>query len=322
MPAPASAASPLEGNSSPPSGPRGASLEPDPRDPLGPVLRLDARPARRAGLALGLSGALLAHGAAAVTAMSQLAAAGAFSTAAPVAIAARSEAEYDLDLSAPPPKAEPPPLPEAEKPPEPPPWVAPPQAAPPPAAKPPPMAAATAAPAAAAAGEALTAEPEPTAPLDPTDEAFSIVTAPGDRYPGGLSEGQGTATRAVRDPRARGDAPWLAAPRSAAAPPRRPPSRDLSRPAGVLGSTNWSTCPFPVEAERAQISSARVILVVSVDASGRARSATVQSEAPSGFGFANRARQCALARRFEPARAADGEPVAGTTPPLNIRFTQ
>lgn len=319
MPAPASAAGPLEGTSSAHPGASGASLEPHPRDPLGPVLRLDARPARRAGLALGLSGALLVHGAVAATAMSQLEAAGAFAAAVPAAVAERSEAEYDLDLSAPPPKTEATPLPEAE----PPPQAAPPRETPP--QETPPVAAATPTPApppAAAAGEALTAEPEPTAPLDPTDEAFSIVTAPGDRYPGGLSEGRGTATTAVHDHRARGDAPWLAAPRSAAAPPRRPPSLDLSRPAGVLGSTNWSTCPFPVEAERAQIDSARVTLVVSVDASGRARSAAVQSEAPSGFGFATRARQCALARRFEPARAADGEPVAGTTPPLNIRFTQ
>lgn len=278
-----------------------------PRDPLAPVLQLDAHPHRRAGLALGLCGALLVHGAAVAAGMTELEALGAFAAAVRSAVADRSEAECDVELAV----AAPAPVP------APPPAVAPPAAAPAAAVLP-----APAPPPAAAVGEALTAALEPEAPLDLTDDAFTLLTAAGARYPGGVSAPGGTATAAVRDRAARGGAAPAPAPTAFATPLPRRAARDLSRPAGVLGSKNWSTCPFPAEAEQAQVSSARVTLVVSVDARGRPRSAAVQSEAPSGFGFAAQARQCALARRFEPARDADGEPVAGTTPPLHIRFTQ
>jgi len=307
MVAAASRLVPMERAPSAPPGRWAPRPELAPRDPLGPVLRLDAHPQRRAGLALGLGGALLVHGAAVAAGVSELEALGAFAAAVRGAVTDRSETECDVDLSPPPPAPAP----------APPPADAPPTS-PPPAA----VFAAPSPPPAAAVGEALTAAPAPEAPLDLTDAAFTLVTAAGARYSGGVSAPGGTVATAVLDGTARGGAATAPAPRTLADSAPRRTVRDLSRPAGVLGSTTWSTCPFPAEAEQAQVSSARVTLVVSVDARGRPRSATVQSETPSGFGFAARARQCALARRFQPARDADGKPVAGTTPPLNIRFTQ
>ncbi|MBN2195140.1 MAG: hypothetical protein JW751_20145 [Polyangiaceae bacterium] len=285
------------------------------RDPLGPVMRLETDPTRRAGFAAGMAVALVIHGVAAVAGTTRTPELGEFAAAIRAAIEDETRTEYEVDLAPPPPPPEPlPPPAEEEAPaPEPPPE---PQAsketAPPP--EPPP---------AAEAGQALTAEPDPNEELDLTSSSFTITTGTSDRYGGGTTDRAGKAKSAVYDRRARGGGPAAAAnSASRAVEPRRRPSRDLSRPAGVVGSTNWSSCPFPPEAEQAQIDSARVTLIVTVDANGHPRSVVVQSETPKGYGFGARARQCALARPFEPARDARGNPIAGTTPPLNIRFTQ
>lgn len=287
-------------------------------DPLTAVLDLEASALGRRGLAAGLVAALLLHVVAAGAATRFRPEIVDFVVEVRSLLAATPSAEVDVELAPAidPVPPSPPPLPPETVTPEP---TLPSPATPPPEAELPPT---PEPPAAAEAGQALTAEPDPTEPLDLTDSAFTLVTGAAQRFPGGASHHDGTERRPVRDGSARGAGPSGAAPPGPAGQPPPPRAPDLSRPAGVLGSTNWNTCPFPAEAELAQVTEARVTLVVSVDVRGRATAASVQAESPSGFGFGARARQCAMARRFEPARDAAGRKVPGQTPPLNVRFTQ
>jgi len=41
-----------------------------------------------------------------------------------------------------------------------------------------------------------------------------------------------------------------------------------------------------------------------------------------GHGFGRAARMCALTKRYTPALDRDGNPVVGTTPPINVTFTR
>ena len=202
---------------------RASAIEPraERRDPFGPIQALGRRE-MRIGIALGLLGALLAHGALAARGLSALIDLQNFAALVQEDVAERLRTTIDIDVPPPPP---PPPAPEPEatapapEPTTPPP---PPENTPPPKETPPP------APAAAQAGKVLTAEPDPDAPVDLTDQGF--VTGNGDRYAGGTTATNGTSQTAVRNPNARaGGTPGGTGTAPSQAPP--PPAKDLSRPA-------------------------------------------------------------------------------------------
>jgi protein TonB len=261
----------------------------------------------RVGALLGLVGALLLHGAGAAQAAANLYDVESFAET--VAARVRSDLHLQIEIDEtppPPPPAPPPPEPEPEPEKAPPPTPA---APPPPAAanEPPPP------PAPAEAGKVLTAEPEPDAPVDLTDQGF--VSGEGE-FRGGITSSGGTAKTAVRDVRAQpGGVPGGTG--TAPAPPK-PSGPDLSRAASPVG-TSWSDCGFPAEAQLDGVEFGVVKLVVTVGTDGRAKSVTVLSDPGSGFGA--HARQCAMRRSFKPALDKSGQPTISSTPPFTVRFT-
>lgn len=160
----------------------------------------------------------------------------------------------------------------------------------------------------------LTAEPDPDAPVDLTDQGF--VSGEGE-FRGGITSSSGTAKTAVRDVKAQpsgvpggtGTAP---------APVVKAPVQDLSRIAAPIG-TSWSDCGFPAEAQLDGVEFGVVKLVVTVGLDGRAKSVTVLSDPGSGFGA--HARQCAMRRTFKPALDKSGQAVVSSTPPFTVKFT-
>jgi len=100
--------------------------------------------------------------------------------------------------------------------------------------------------------------------------------------------------------------------------PKPKPRKNLSRPAGLSGSTSWSDCPFPPEADQEQVNVATVTITVTVGPNGKALSVRVLSD--PGYGFGAAARRCALTKKYAPARNADGQPITSTTPPINVRY--
>ncbi len=279
------------------------------RNPLAPILECGRRQVR-VGLALGIAGSLIVHGAGAASGMRKLVALEAYAKGARSMILDQLFSEYDVEIEKPkpPPEAEPPAeeegdteKEETEKPP-PKSNQAPPQEPPPEAAQ---------------AGKVLTAEADPDAPLDLTGNGFVVGNA--DRYSGGVTAAKGTAETAVRDQRARpegvkggrGDGK----PKTVAAKPREP-EEDLSRTA-MPQSTNWD-CGFPPEADVEQINFARVRVVVTVGPDGRAKLVAIQSD--PGHGFGQWAQRCAMRRSYEVGLDRWGKPVTRTTPPFWIKF--
>lgn len=272
-----------------------------PGDPLGPVLNLGRREVR-IGLVLGLIGALLVHGVAVVWGLASLFQLGAFAQDVKGSVDDSLRATLNVQVVRPPP---PPPAAKAPAPePQPPP-------PPPPERKAPaPHHPAAPVPAAAQAGKILARKPSP---LDLTGQGF--VTGNADSYAGGVTSSGGTSKTAVTNPNARGaGSPGTGvAPQAAAAP-----APDLSR-AAMPTTRNWN-CGFPPEADRDEINSATVTLVVTVGANGQARSVTVLHD--PGHGFGRQARQCAFGKRYHPGLDRDGRPVAKTTPPFTVRFNR
>lgn len=84
---------------------------------------------------------------------------------------------------------------------------------------------------------------------------------------------------------------------------------DLSRAAALAGTTEWR-CPFPLEADSAAIDHAVVTLRIDVAATGEALNARVLDD--PGHGFADKARSCALRKRFAPALDRNGAPMRAT----------
>jgi protein TonB len=288
------------------------SLEPEPlsrpsrepqrqRDPLGPILRLGER-STRIGMALGLSCGLTLHGVATAAGLSHPLAVGGFAQRVHRTLKDRMRLTYDVDMD----KLPPPPQPDPPKaePPEAPKERA--EAAPKTEQPPTP-------PPAAEAAKVLTANPDPDEPVDLTGNTF--VTGNGEKYVGGTTTSDGTAKRAVYDPKARGP--------SAPAPPPPPkkveaPVRDLSQ-APMPASRDWgNTCPWPAEADQEQIDYAVVVVVVTVGPDGRAVSVAVQKD--PGYGFGASGRRCAMGKQYTPGLDARGQPVTKTTPPISIRF--
>jgi protein TonB len=179
------------------------------------------------------------------------------------------------------------------------------QAEPPPEAPPQP-------PAAAEAAKVLTADPDPNEPVDMTN---TIVQGTGNQYAGGQTASTGTSKTAVTNmaaqpngvPGGTGTAP---------APPA--PKVDRSRKAGLLGSSDWTDCPFPAEADAEQIDQAFVLIKVRVKDSGDPETVTVVQD--PGHGFGREARKCAMRKKYTNALDVDGKPIPSETNPFRVRF--
>ncbi|HWA75584.1 MAG TPA: hypothetical protein VG937_24785 [Polyangiaceae bacterium] len=270
-------------------------------DPLAPILALGSRQ-RRFGAILAIAGTLVVHGAPATQAARSLADMREFSKHVLDTVRQRLKSEIDID-NQPPPPPPPPPPPE----PEPPPAreAAPPKAA----AEPPPPP-----PSPAQAGKVLTQEADPDEPVDLTGEGF--VTGNGDRFVGGVTSNTGKSTQPVRQAAVQDGAPNGTG--TVKAPPP-PPAEDLSRAPVPLVTGKWQ-CGFPSEADVENVNLAYVTLVVTVGPEGRASSASVVREEPSGLGFGARARQCALRTPFQAGLDSAGRPTTKSTAPIRIRF--
>jgi protein TonB len=195
----------------------------------------------------------------------------------------------------------PPPAPtEAEQKPEPapPPRAIPHEAPPPPAAP-------------AQASKVLTQEPDPNEPVDLTGN--TIVTGNAESYAGGTTASNGTSTHAVRGLASPGGVPTG----TGGAPPPKVSGPDRSRAASV-GGTEWN-CPFPPEADTAQIDEAYVTLQVEVRPDGSAGAVRVLTDPGNGFG--REARRCAMNMHFPPALDHDGTPIPGSIKP-KVHFSR
>jgi protein TonB len=147
---------------------------------------------------------------------------------------------------------------------------------------------------------------DPAAPLDFSGDSF--VTGSASAYAGGVTASNGTSTHAVNHV----DTTPAPQPMTAVA------AVQLSRPVELDGD-EWQ-CPWPHEAELAEIDQQTVTLRVHVDPDGRARSVRLLADPGSGFGAA--ARACALQTRFTPALNRAGRPISADSPPIRVRFTR
>lgn len=208
--------------------------------------------------------------------------------------------DYQVDIvkdeePPPPPPPEPEPPKEEPKPDTPPPVAE-------KAVEPPPQAAAQAA-------KVLAADPTPDEPLDMTNV---MVQGTGDTYTGGTTSAAGTGKTAVRGPAA---AVGGTTGGTGATP--APTGVDKSRAAGVSGSSDWD-CPFPPEADALQEDLAFVQIKVAVGVDGKPTKVTVTKD--PGHGFAREARTCAMQKRFLTALDAAGNPIAGETKEIRVKF--
>ncbi|MEZ4225291.1 MAG: hypothetical protein R3B13_30345 [Polyangiaceae bacterium] len=280
-------------------------------DPLGPVLALGRRQVR-IGFLIGIAGAFFVHGGAAARGLSTLVHLSRFAAIVDQGVAERLRATYDVDFTPPPeaevpepePEPEPKPEPTVQKPPDTPvpnsdnPYVDPP-------------------PEAAQAGKVLTADPDPDAPLDLTDQGF--VTGPGDRYSGGTTSSDGTSKQAVYDRKAKpGGKPGGTGTQKGGGGPA--PKENLTKPAGLLGGGSWNDCGFPPEADMDQVDFGVVTLTVQVGTDGRPRSVSILAD--PGHGFGRLARSCAMRKRYTPGLDAFGNATVKNTPPIRVRFTR
>jgi periplasmic protein TonB len=169
-------------------------------------------------------------------------------------------------------------------------------------------------PAPAQAAKVLTQEPRPDEPVDLTGN--TIVTGNADAYAGGFTAGNGTSSTAVHGmPSPTGVPGGTGAPQAAPAPP----GPDLSRTAALGGGSEWS-CPFPPEADTAQVDDAYVTLQVDVRQDGSPTAARVLGDPGNGFG--REARRCAMNRRYATALDREGRAIAGTTNVFRVHFSR
>ena len=157
-------------------------------------------------------------------------------------------------------------------------------------------------PAAAQAGKVLAAADEVV------DFGETIVSGNGPNYAGGVTESGGTATHAVRDARARAG--------GVEGGTGTAPQGDKSRAPQLAGGFRWD-CPFPPEADDAEIDHAVVTLRVEVGVNGDVSSARATSD--PGHGFGREARRCAERKRWTPGLDRAGRPI-GAVALINVRF--
>jgi protein TonB len=219
----------------------------------------------------------------------------------------------DLTDSATPPRMAPQEIEIEEPPPPPPPPPEPAEAKPEPAPAPPPRAiheAPPPPPAPAQAGKVLTQEPDPNEPVDLTGN--TIVSGNSDSYAGGVTAANGTSPTAVRALTSPNGVPGGTGTPKAAAAPVGP---DRSRHASTANH-EWD-CPFPPEAETAQINETYVGLQIDVRADGSPAGVRVLRDPGNGFG--RQARGCAMSRRYETALDREGHAIAETIR-INVHF--
>jgi len=134
--------------------------------------------------------------------------------------------------------------------------------------------------------------------------AFAIATGSGSSYAGGTTTAHGTGTSANHTGQVGvGNGNGL----SKARPPQ-------------LHSRSWP-CDWPAEADDLDSDEEFVTVRVSIAASGAVQDVEVLSD--PGHGFAKRASLCARSKvTFDPALDAAGQPTAGKTPPVRIRFVR
>ncbi len=293
------------------AGPRVQHADRD--DPWGPVLSLGDR-AVKYGALVGLLVGLSTHGFASARAMMGLYDMQRGVDLMRLSIHEFLWTEYDIDLK--PEKA-----PEPEKKEEPPP--------PPPDPEPAPREAPKAdrpkddpyeeKPAALQAAKIMTAPVDPNKVEDLTDKG--IVSGDNTTGPlGGQSSAAGTGTAVTHSPYADNTGKPGANGTGGPPPPPPPKAVDLSAPAGTVGGSSWSGCPFPDEADTDQIDYAQVTLIVTVRPDGSPQS--VQVTADPGHGFGRAARMCALARKYTPGKDREGNAATMSTPPIRVTFSR
>jgi protein TonB len=198
-----------------------------------------------------------------------------------------------------------------EPPPPPPPPTAEPEVKPEPVAPPHHVREVAPPPAPAQAAKVLTQEPNPDEPVDLTGN--TIIQGNAENYAGGFTSADGKSANAVHIMAAPTGVPGGTG--AVRAPPVAGPDR--SRRASV-GETQWN-CPFPPEADVAQIDEAYVMLQVDVSADGTPSAVRVLTDPGNGFG--REARPCALRKRFSPALDHDGTPIPSTIK-VRVSFTR
>lgn len=220
----------------------------------------------------------------------------AMTNVAPAAAAVAQEIDVVHDEAPPPPQ----PTAEPEKPePAPPPRAAPHEPPPPP-------------PAPAQAAKVLTQEPDPNEPVDLTGNTF--VSGNADVPIGGATSVNGTSKTQRAAAAATGVAGGTAAPSATGAVA----GPDLSRKPSV-GDADWSNCPFPPEADTAQIDDTYVTVSVEVRPDGSPARVHVVKE--PGYGFGREAVKYAMGKHFVPALDREGHPIAGTAT-VRLHFTR
>ena len=165
--------------------------------------------------------------------------------------------------------------------------------------------------AAAQAGKTLTA---PETPDSAAIADFSMVQGAGDLYAGGTTSSIGTSAAAVH-----GSASLKAVPAqqsSRATSNQLPSGPDRSRGATPTG-TDWNCSSlFPSDPDAGDY--ATVVIAVTVQSTGKAKSVAVIRD--PGHGFAAAARSCAMLQSFNVALDRLGQPMVATTPPIVVRF--
>jgi hypothetical protein len=207
--------------------------------------------------------------------------------------------EVELEPLPPPKPTEPQPEPEAEPPPT-------------AAVAPPAKARAKRAPdrpAAARAGALLTAQETPE---EKSEEPMRFVTDPNGRgYGTGIVARGGTADH--------GEGSAIAAPEPA---PQRAksdgitPADKLQRQPMFLGDGCRGFFPEHARPDQGQVS-----VIATVQSTGAIAKLEIESESPTGEGFAGAARACLAKRKFTPALDERGQP-AGARTRINLRFTR
>jgi protein TonB len=147
-------------------------------------------------------------------------------------------------------------------------------------------------------------------PVDLTSATFA--TGHASVFPGGETAGAGRSTAPVAG------AVDLAG--RASATVRDATGGGLGRARAVrLAAGTWA-CPWPVEADSAQIDAQIVVIRVRVRPAGGVDEVEVVSDPGAGFGVA--AAACARQTHFEPAHDVTGAPIAAWSPPIHVHFSR
>jgi len=94
---------------------------------------------------------------------------------------------------------------------------------------------------------------------------------------------------------------------------------DLVCPPAPALDASWNACPFPRRADVAKIDDARVLLEVSVGATGFADGVRILED--PGYDFGRAAAICALANKYVPAHYSDGRAIRGSLK-MRIHFSR